>query len=102
MTIPAVIIAYVILSALVRLVVDRIRKRYPKINGDLVLVVAFFVTLGFCLLFGFAILGALAKEAGFTIMGDLPLWADYLGTAACVVAGTSTLADHLKKRAPTS
>lgn len=90
----ATIAAYLILSTIVQKVTERVRARWPKVDGDLVIAVAFIVSAVFCLLVDFRAVSALANVEG------LPDWADLLGTAIAVTVGAGALADILSKAKP--
>ncbi|RME26224.1 MAG: hypothetical protein D6800_06805 [Candidatus Zixiibacteriota bacterium] len=81
---------FAILSFFVRQFTDRIRKRFPSLDGDLV--VAFAVALGASLCF------ALQMPLASSMLGlnlGSNLWLDYIISGIAVATGAGTLHDLL-------
>lgn len=78
-----------ILSALVKVVVDRVRRRWPAIDGDLVTLVA--ASVGVVIAFGTGLEGATELVSN----ADIPGWVDRLVTGVGIGLGAGFLSDTL-------
>ena len=84
--------AYLILSTVVQKVVERVRVRFPALDGDLVTVAA--ASLGVTLAVALDVTVAL-DVVGF----PLPLWADYLLSGLAIGLGAGFLSDLTRGKA---
>ena len=89
----------VLLGGLIAKVVERIRARFPRLDGDLVSLLA--VLLGAGLAWGLDLRGAaeLAGSAGLDL-GTLPAWLDYALTGIGLGLGAGIISDVIR-RTPT-
>ena len=89
----------VLLGGLIAKVVERIRARFPRIDGDLVSLLA--IALGAGLAWGLDLRGAaeLAGSAGLDL-GTLPAWLDYVLTGVGLGLGAGVISDVIR-RTPT-
>ena len=81
--------AYFILSYVVRQIMTRVRKRFEKLDGDLILAVSFGFSLILCAVLDVRVISLLSGIEG------VPIWADYLGSSLGVTLGASAIQDIL-------
>ena len=85
--------AFLVLSFLVRWVVDRARARLPRIDGDLVTALAVAVGTAAAVLLDLGV----ATEL-FPGLAGVPSWADYLFTGVCLAGLSSQFNDFIVAR----
>jgi hypothetical protein len=91
----------VLLGGLIAKVVERIRARFPRLDGDLVTLLS--VALGVGLAWSLDLRGAedLAGSAGLDL-GTLPLWLDYGLTGLGLGLGAGIINDFIRREARTT
>ncbi len=87
----------VLLGGLIAKVVQRVRARFPRVDGELVTLLA--VLLGAGLAWSLDLRGAaeLAGSAGMDL-GTIPTWLDYALTGLGLGLGAGVISDVLKPR----
>ncbi len=90
----------ILLGGLIAKIVQRIRVRFPRIDGDLVTLLA--VLIGAGLAWSLDLRGAatLAGSAGLDL-GTLPEWVDYAITGLGLGLGAGVISDIITKAPPT-
>lgn len=80
---------FLVLAGIVKVVVDRVRGRFPTLDGDLVSLVACVIGCGIA--FGTGL------EAADSLLGaDLVWWVDRLATGIAIGLGAGFLSDTLR------
>ena len=90
----------VLLGGIIAKVVQRVRRRFPRIDGELVTLLA--VLLGTGLAWSLDLRGAdeLASSAGMDL-GTIPAWLDYALTGLGLGLGAGVINDLITKTPPT-
>lgn len=81
-----------ILGGVIHKVVERIRAHWPKIDGDLVTLVAWAIGVLVAWAFGLRATVEIAKMAGISL-GAVPVAIDYVLTGLGIAAGAGIIAD---------
>lgn len=86
----------VLLGGLIAKIVERVRARFPRIDGDLVTLLAALVGGGLAYALDLRGAAELAGSAGLEL-GDLPAWLDYTITGIALGLGSGVLADIIRR-----
>lgn len=90
----------VLLGGIIAKVVQRIRARFPSIDGDLVSLLAIALGVGLAWSLDLRGAGELASSAGMDL-GTIPAWLDYALTGIGLGLGAGVINDLITKTPPT-
>ncbi len=90
----------VLLGGIIAKVVQRVRRRFPQIDGDLVSLLAIALGVGLAWSLDLRGAGELASSAGMDL-GTIPAWLDYALTGIGLGLGAGVINDLITKAPPT-
>lgn len=90
----------VLLGGIIAKVVQRVRRRFPQIDGDLVSLLAIALGVGLAWSLDLRGAGELASSAGMDL-GTIPAWLDYALTGIGLGLGAGVINDLITKTPPT-